>query len=347
MSEVRHPDTPRSRGEYEAPQVLLVSPAEEVRSILLNQISWGAVLAGVVVALATQLVLNLFGIGIGAATLDPATGDNPSASSFSIGAAIWWTVSGILAALAGGYIAGRLAGRPPLTAAWHGLTTWAVTTLIIFYLLTTTVGGILGGAYRTMTTALGSVASTVGVTAQTAAQVAAPNLSRAADPFSSIEQQMRSATGGNDPAALRDAAVAAVRGLVTGDEQQAQEARERAAQAIARAQNIPVEQARTEVQQYEQQYRQAADDAKQKAKETADTAAKAVSRGALLGALSLLLGAVAGWFGGRLGAVEPTTTDTMRLRTLEGAPPLQSGFPDRGRSPADAGFRTDEMSRRN
>jgi hypothetical protein len=321
MNDVHHPDTPRNRGDYDAPHMSPVTPAEDMRSIMINKVSWGAVLAGVVVALVTQLILNMLGIGIGAATLDPATGDNPSATSFSIGAGIWWTLSGILAALVGGYAAGRLAGKPKeSTAGWHGLTTWALTTLVIFYLLTSTVGGILGGAYRTMTSALGNIASTVGATAQTAAQVAAPNLSRVADPFASIEQSVRGATGGNDPAALRDAAVAAVRAAVTGNEAQAQEARERAAQAIARAQNIPVEQARTQVQQYEQQYRQTVDQAKQQATQAADTAAKAVSRGALFGAIGLLLGALAGWFGGRMGAVEPTITAGMGLSPMSSGP---------------------------
>jgi hypothetical protein len=278
---------------------------------MLNRVSWGAVLAGVVVALVTQLILNLLGIGIGAATLDPAAGagENPSASSFSIGAGVWFILSGILASLAGGYAAGRLAGKPKeSTAGWHGLTAWALTTLVIFYLLTTTVGGILGGAYRTVTSALGNVTQAVGSTAQTAAQVAAPNMSRVADPFASIEQSIRGATGGNDPAALRDAAVAAVRAAVTGNEQQAAEARNRAAEAMARAQNISVEQARTRVQQYEQQYRQSVDQAKQQATEAADVASKAVSTGALLAALGLILGALAAWFGGRLGAVDPTIT---------------------------------------
>jgi hypothetical protein len=225
---------------------------------MLNRVSWGAVLAGVVVALVTHLILNLFGIGIGAAILDPAAGstENPSASTFSMGAGIWFALSGIMASLAGGYAAGRLAGKPKeSTAGWHGLTAWALTTLVVFYLLTTTVGGILGEAYGTVTSALGNVAQTVGSTAQTAAQVAAPNMSRVADPFAAIEQSMRGATGGNDPAALRDAAVTAVRAALTGNPQQAADARERAAQAVARAQNIRVEQARTQVEQYEQQYR--------------------------------------------------------------------------------------------
>ena len=318
MPDVYQPDTPRTRGDRDAPRISdaphisPATPAEDVRTIIINQISWGAVLAGVVVALVTQIVLNMLGIGIGAATLDPAAGDNPSATSFSIGAGIWFALSGILAALAGGYAAGRLAGAPQdSTAGWHGLTTWALTTLVIFYLLSSAVGGILGGAYRGMTSALGSVASAVGSTVQTAAQVAGPGLSRITDPFSSIEQSLRSATPGNDPAALRDAAIAAVRAAITGDQQQAEEARERAAQAIARAQNISVEDARTQVQQYVQQYRQAVDEAKRQATQAADTAAKAVSRTALFGAISLLLGAVAGWFGGRVGAVEPSLTARM------------------------------------
>jgi hypothetical protein len=309
MSDTYHPDTPRNRGASDAPHVSPVSPAEDLRTIMINRVSWGAVLAGVVVALVTQLILNMIGIGIGAATLSPATGDNPSATSFSIGAGIWWIGSGIVAALAGGYAAGRLAGEPKQSSAgWHGLTAWALTTLVIFYLLTSTVGGLLGGAYSTLTSALGTVTQTVGSVAQTAAQVAGPSLVRTPDPFSSIEDSVRSASGGNDPAALRDAAVSALRAAFSADEQQAADARERAAQAVSRAQNIPVEQARNQVQQLEQQYRDAIERAKQQATEAAEVAATAVSRGALFSAIGLILGAIAAWFGGRAGAVEPTVT---------------------------------------
>src|SRR5258708_27229632 len=220
MPDVYQPEAPHIR---DAPHISPATPAEDARTIMINQVSWGAVLAGVVVALVTQIVLNMLGIGIGAATLNPVAGDSPSPTSFSIGAGIWFALSGIVAALAGGYTAGRLAGAPKeSTAGWHGLTTWALTTLVIFYLLGSTVGGILGGAYRGMTSALGSVASAAGSTAQTAAQVAATGLSHTTDPFSSIEQSLRIA--GNDPTALRDTAIAAVRAAITGDQQQAEEA---------------------------------------------------------------------------------------------------------------------------
>ena len=147
------PDTPRNRGNRDAVHISPVTPAEDARSVLLNRVSWGAVLAGVVVALVAQLILNMIGVGVGAATLDPGAGadQNPSARGFSMGAAAWWTVSGILASLAGGFTAGRLSGQPKeMTAAWHGLTAWALTTLVIFWLLTSTIGGLLGGAYRGM-----------------------------------------------------------------------------------------------------------------------------------------------------------------------------------------------------
>jgi hypothetical protein len=323
MAETMHPETPRNRGDHDAPHTSPITPAEDARTIMLNKISWGAVFAGVVVALVTQFILNLLGIGLGAASLEPTAGAgaNPAASTFSIGAGIWFALSGILASLAGGYAAGRLAGKPKeSTGGWHGLTAWALTTLVVLYLLTTAVGGILGGAYRTVTSALGNVAQTVGTTAQTAAQVAAPGLSGVTDPFSSIEQSMRGATGGNDPEALRDAAVTAMRAVVSGDQQQAQEARERAAQALSRAQNMPIEQARTEIQRYEQQYRQTVEQARQQATQAADAAADAVSSAALFGAFGLLLGAIAGWFGGRLGVVEPTITARFGLPTIPSGP---------------------------
>jgi hypothetical protein len=310
------PETPRTRGDHDAPPSTPVTPEEDMRTILINRVSWGAVAAGVVVALVAQLILNMLGIGLGAATFDPAAGNNPSASSFSIGAGLWWALSGIIGAMIGGYTAGRLAGQPKESSgAWHGLISWALTTLLVFYLLTSTVGTIVGGAFRTVSGAATGAAQTLGATAQTAVQAAAPSLANTADPFSAIEQRLRDASGGTDPAALRDAAISAIRALVTADPQQQQNARERAAQAIAKTQNIPVDQARSQVSEFEQQYRQAVDQTKQKAIAAADTATKTVSRGALFGALALILGAIAAWFGGRMGVVHPTLTSEVLIRT--------------------------------
>jgi hypothetical protein len=108
------------------------------------RISWGSVFAGAVIALATQIVLALIGIAIGLATLDPATGDNPSGTALGAGAGIWLLVSSLISLFVGGYIAARLAGR--LNGWLHGLTTWGTLTLGTLMLLTTAAGQLVGAA---------------------------------------------------------------------------------------------------------------------------------------------------------------------------------------------------------
>ena len=49
-------------------------------------------------------------------------------------------------------------------------------------------------------------------------------------------------------------------------------------------------------------------EAKQQAAKAADATASAVSKGSLFGAIALILGAIAGWFGGRAGTIVPTLT---------------------------------------
>ena len=292
------------RGDLDGPNLTAVSPADDARTILINDVSWGGVLAGVVAGLVTQLILNLIGVGIGASTLNPMTGDNPTASGFSIGAGIWWALSGIIAAFVGGYVASRLSGRPKAsTGSWHGLTSCALTTLVIFYLLTTAVGGLIGGAFNTVSGAIGGVGHAVG----TAAQTAVPALSQGTDPVGAMQQAL-SAPAANEPGNFKDATAALAKAMVSGDDAQVADAREKVAQALAKQQNIPVDQARARVSAYETQFRDKAAQAKQKAEEAADVAAKTVSRGALLGSLALILGAVAAWFGGKAGTVDPTVT---------------------------------------
>src|SRR5437868_9221168 len=60
------------------------------------RISWGAVFAGAIIALATQIVLALIGMAVGLATLNPATGDSPSGTALGTGAAIWLVVSSLI-----------------------------------------------------------------------------------------------------------------------------------------------------------------------------------------------------------------------------------------------------------
>ncbi|KQV83539.1 hypothetical protein [Rhizobium sp. Root1220] len=267
------------------------------------KISWGAVFAGVVLALSTQFLLNLLGVGIGDAVLDPGTSDNPAASTFSIIGGLWFAAAGIGAAYIGGYVSSRLSARPDkFTGGLHGVTAWGVTTLVVLYLLTTSVGALVGGAFS----GLSSVGGGMGQTAASAASTAAPSIAAATDPLSTMERQIREGSGGSDPQALQNAAMSAMWAVATGDQSTIDAAKSRAADTLAKAQNIPVDQARVKVDEYQNSYSDSMDAAKRQALDAAQATANVVSRGALLGFLALVLGAIAGWFGGVAGIV-PTT----------------------------------------
>ncbi len=288
--------------------ILATEAHADTRAVLLNQVSWGAIFAGAVTALVTQVVVNLVGVGIGLASLGTTAADNPSASTASLSAGIWFVASGIVASLAGGLIAGRLSGKPlPGAAALHGLVSWAVTTLVVLYMLTSAATGLVGGTLGTVSSALGGAGNLVGGTIQTAATAAAPSLSKVSNPLDGIEQKVREQSAGQDPQAAKDAAVSAVKAVLTGDPAQKEQAKTRAADALAKAQGIAPDQAKAQIDDYQKQYEQAVATAKQKAEAAAVTAKSAATQGAFYAAIALVLGALAAFLGGRLGAPKPAT----------------------------------------
>ncbi|MGI9114383.1 MAG: hypothetical protein DLM52_08340 [Chthoniobacterales bacterium] len=108
------------------------------------RISWGAIFAGAIIALATQLVLTLIGMAIGLATVSPATGGTPSGTALGVGATVWLLLSSLISLFLGGYISARLGGT--FNGWLHGLTTWGVVTMLTIMLLTTAAGGLIGAA---------------------------------------------------------------------------------------------------------------------------------------------------------------------------------------------------------
>ncbi len=285
-----------------------VVPDDRLTS-LRNRVSWGAILAGVVAALVVQLLLNILGVGIGASSLDAANAsDNPSASGFSLTAGIWWTLSGIIASFVGGVVAGRLCGTSDNnTAHWHGFVSWCAATLVIFYLLTSAVGGIIGGTFN----ALGSTVGAAGKGAASAVTGIAQNTNGDA-----LQSQMQRLVNPNDAQSAQDDIMAYVRASVSGDKPAADASRDRAVDALARTAKISPDEARTRLQQAEQRARQSADQVKQKAQQAAEATRKGVASAGIFGFVALALGAVAAWLGGGVGAPRRETTVVRAGRTV-------------------------------
>mgnify|MGYP000988866780 CR=1 FL=1 len=136
----------------------------------LKRVSWSSVFAGVLIALVMMIGLNLLGLGIGLSTIDPTTEEKPAAG-LGIGSGIWYFISTLASLFTGGWIAGRLSPvRRSFNGIIHGLLTWSVITMITFYLLTSTIGNILGGAGRLV----GGTLRTVGNVAGKGIEAAAP-----------------------------------------------------------------------------------------------------------------------------------------------------------------------------
>jgi hypothetical protein len=268
----------------------------------LRRVSWGAIIAGVVVALAIQVLLAMLGAGIGLAAIEPAQqGDNPSATSMGIGAAIWWALSGIVAAFAGGWVAARLAGVPSREAGMlHGIATWAAATLVVLYLLSSTASSIVGGAFNIVGRTLSGVGSAAGEAVSAAA-------GQIGNPLEAIQDEIRSAANPDDPEAAGRQLAAAMGRVLTGEGDAVNQARQDAVNVMVR-QGVPQEEAQRRVQEWEQRYQETRNQAAQQARAAADGASTA----ALYGFIALLLGSLAGAFGGRAGTPPLAVAETRR-----------------------------------
>lgn len=270
------PDTPRNRGDYSAPHMSPITPAEDIRTVMLNRVSGSAVLVGTAMMLASQLVLNLFGVGIGAAYAGgpPAGAAAQTMATLSLGALLWWTFSGIVSAFIGGLTAGRLAGKPKESSSgWHGLGAWAVSVVVVAILMAAGIGTV-ASSFR-----IGNTPTT-----QTSGTASSGNVSGPANTnMAGTEADMYGA--GNTAPPSPGANVANTNNT-----------------------NMGIAPTGTNIQANNTPAATAANNAMNVDPRTA-------ARLSIISAIGLLLGALAAWFGGWAGAVQPTVTDPVLRAT--------------------------------
>jgi hypothetical protein len=134
------------------------------------RLSWGAIFAGLFVAIGLHLTLALLGIGIGFTAWDPASPGGADPGNVAAGVGIWTAISGLIALFVGGTTTGRLAGV--LTrgdGALHGIILWALTTVVLLWLIISGLGFLLGGAFGIIGRTAAATVETVGGAATGAA----------------------------------------------------------------------------------------------------------------------------------------------------------------------------------
>lgn len=140
--------------------------ADNSRS-LTGAVSWGAIFAGAAAAASLSLILLILGVGLGLSSVSPWARDGVSATTFGVSTILWLTLTQLLAAAVGGYLAGRL--RTKWTEVHtdevyfrdtaHGFLAWAVASLATAALLTSVIGSILGGGVQAGAAMVGGVAN--------------------------------------------------------------------------------------------------------------------------------------------------------------------------------------------
>ncbi len=135
-------------------------PATVISSDYHDRVRWGPILAGLAIALSTQLVLSAIGAAIGSNNI--AGSDAPRSDAGNVGTAVgvWSIISLLISLFVGGWMTSRTCG--PMnrnTALLNGAILWAATLAVSAWLLSSGVSG-----------AFGVVASNAGATINQAQQ---------------------------------------------------------------------------------------------------------------------------------------------------------------------------------
>lgn len=129
---------------------------DSARHPLHTLISWPAVIAGSIVAIAVGAMLNLLGVALGAASLNPYDLHGGDAEGFTAAAGMWMAVANAAALFVGGAVASRAAKYADHhRGALHGLSVWALAFLIAILIAGASVTGgvtaLLGGEAERVT----------------------------------------------------------------------------------------------------------------------------------------------------------------------------------------------------
>jgi hypothetical protein len=126
----------------------------ELEDAVFSAVSWAAIFAGALTAVALSLVLLILGSGLGFAAMSPWSNAGATASALTLSAIVWLIVMQWASAGVGGYITGRLRMRWLSTHhdevffrdTAHGLLTWALASVVTAALFASVMSSIVGGA---------------------------------------------------------------------------------------------------------------------------------------------------------------------------------------------------------
>ena len=275
-----------------------------------SAVSWGAIIAGAIVASALSLALLMLGAGIGLVSVSPWSNNNVSVTTFGILAAAWFIAVQLFASGVGGYLAGRLRTR------WvsvhtdevyfrdtaHGLIVWGVGAVITAWLLTSGAASVVSGVAHAGGSAVEAAGTAVGGPAAQAAGQAASSEGSTAYFADMLFRTDHPDTSGDPAGARAEVGRILATDALSGEMPAADKAY--VAQVVAARTGLSQADADKRVSEVVEQAKNAKDKAIDTAKAAADAARKTAVYVALWAFISLLIGAFSASFmatvGGRV-----------------------------------------------
>ena len=263
-----------------------------------SAVSWAAIIGGALAAVAITLLLVALGSGIGLSSVSPWSALNPSATTFTLLAAVWLIIVQWLSSALGGYISGRLrtkwtgihTGEVFFRDTVHGFLAWALASVLVVAFATSSISSAVSSAGRAISNVAGSAAST--------ATQAAANQSSGSNGYfvDALFRKDRPDANTSSQDARAEGARIIARAVANGNLEPGD--RNTAALVVSRT-GLPQEDAEKRVDDTMAQIKAAED----KAKQAADAARKASAKASFYLFFSMLIGAfiasTAGAIGGR------------------------------------------------
>lgn len=280
-----------------------------------SAVSWGAILGGAVVTAALSLMLLTAGAGLGFTS--PWTNAGVTATTFGVAALAWLAVVHLIAAGAGGYLAGRLrtkrVGLHTDEVAFrdtaHGFLTWAVSAIVSAILIASATSAIVGGTARLGASAASGLGSAVsGTVSQAAGRVDLSDLNPSAYVTDTLFRTDKPAPAPTDPGPAR-AEVGRIVAMSIRDGAIAPADKTYVAGVIAAQTGISQSDAEKRIDDGIAKIKETAARAEQTAREAADAARKAAASFALASFIAMLIGALASGYGATLGGRARDTLD--------------------------------------
>ncbi len=278
----------------------------------IKRIAWGAVFAGALIAIVTQVTLNLLGLSIGLGSIDPLVESNPF-SGLGIGAGIWVAVCTIIAFFLGGLVASRLAGMPDRKdGVLHGILSWALVSLVTVYLLWSAVGSIFNTATNVVGEGLQAAGQGIAAVAPEAAQAVDENVQLEGVSLDAlvtdlVDQLQQSVTGPPGAEAGDEEALSTALNAFFTPGNDISDRQALIDLLVARTGMTEAEAQQT-VEQYDEQFQQLQQEVQglgqqiqQTAVQIGDTVAAALSSAAFWAFIASIVGAIAAAIGGAVG----------------------------------------------